>query len=53
MLRIDRGGLTVTEQQPTFDADKYKIAQRDQWKKDAEAWRRWNPALDRWVGDVA
>ena len=43
----------MNEQQPTFDADNYTIAQRDQWNKDAEAWHRWNPALDRWVGDVA
>ena len=42
----------MTEQQPSFDAAKYKIAQRDQWNKDADAWHRWNPALDRWVGNV-
>ena len=42
----------MTEQQPSFDAAKYKAAQKDQWNKDAEAWHRWNPALDRWFGDV-
>ena len=45
-------GLAVNEQQPSFDATKYKIGQRDQWNKDAAAWHRWNPTLDRWVGGV-
>lgn len=39
-------------QQPPFDAAKYKNAQREQWNKDGAAWRRWNPTLDRWYGDV-
>jgi ubiquinone/menaquinone biosynthesis C-methylase UbiE len=42
----------VNEQQPSFDAAKYKNAQREQWNKDGAAWRRWNPTLDRWYGDV-
>jgi len=42
----------VAEQQPSFDAEKYKNAQREQWNKDGAAWRRWNPTLDRWYGDV-
>jgi SAM-dependent methyltransferase len=42
----------VAEQQPAFDAAKYKNAQREQWNKDGEAWRRWNPTLDRWYGEV-
>jgi SAM-dependent methyltransferase len=42
----------VTEQQPSFDAAKYKAAQREQWNKDGAAWRRWNPTLDRWYGEV-
>jgi ubiquinone/menaquinone biosynthesis C-methylase UbiE len=42
----------VDEQQPSFDAAKYKNAQREQWNKDGAAWRRWNPTLDRWYGDV-
>jgi ubiquinone/menaquinone biosynthesis C-methylase UbiE len=42
----------VAEQQPSFDAAKYKIAQREQWNKDGAAWRRWNPTLDRWYGEV-
>lgn len=42
----------MAEQQPSFDAAKYKNAQREQWNKDGAAWRRWNPTLDRWYGDV-
>ncbi|MBS0335630.1 MAG: class I SAM-dependent methyltransferase [Proteobacteria bacterium] len=40
----------MAEQQPGFDAAKYKNAQREQWNKDGAAWRRWNPTLDRWYG---
>ncbi len=40
------------EQQTSFDAAKYKNAQREQWNKDGAAWRRWNPTLDRWYGEA-
>src|ERR1017187_2061757 len=39
-----------SEQQPSFDAAKYKNAQREQWNKDGAAWRRWTPTLERWYG---
>ena len=42
----------MAEQQPSFDAAKYKNAQREQWNKDGAAWRRWNPTLDCWYGEV-
>ncbi|MGA7986400.1 MAG: methyltransferase domain-containing protein [Burkholderiales bacterium] len=42
----------MAEQQASFDAAKYKNAQREQWNKDGAAWRRWNSALDRWYGDA-
>ena len=42
----------MAEQQPSFDAAKYKNAQREQWNKDGAAWRRWNPVLDRWYGEA-
>ena len=42
----------MAEQQSSFDAAKYKSAQRAQWNKDGAAWRRWNPILDRWYGEV-
>ncbi len=40
----------MAEQQTHFDAAQYKNAQREQWNKDGAAWRRCNPALDRWYG---
>jgi len=42
----------VAEEQSSFDAMKYKNAQREQWNKNGAAWRRWNPTLDRWYGEV-
>ena len=40
----------MAEQQTSFDAAKYKNAQREQWNKDGAAWRRWTPTLERWYG---
>lgn len=40
----------MADQQPSFDAAKYKNAQREQWNKDGAAWRRWTPTLERWYG---
>ena len=42
----------MAEQQSSFDAAKYKNAQREQWNKDGAAWRRWNSTLDRWYGEA-
>lgn len=42
----------MAQQQPSFDAAKYKNAQREQWNRDGAAWRRWNPMLDRWYGEA-
>ena len=42
----------MAEPQTSFDAAKYKDAQREQWNKDGAAWRRWNPTLDLWYGEV-
>lgn len=42
----------MAEQQSSFDAAKYKNAQREQWNKDGAAWRRWTPTLDRWYGET-
>jgi SAM-dependent methyltransferase len=40
----------MTNQQPAFDAEDYKHAQRAQWNQDGAAWRRWTPTLERWYG---
>ncbi len=42
----------MTEPETSFDATKYKNAQREQWNKNGAAWRLWNPTLDRWYGDM-
>lgn len=40
----------MAEQRASFDAEKYKNTQREQWNKDGAAWQRWTPTLDRWYG---
>lgn len=35
---------------PTFDPIKYKNTTRDQWQTAAEAWYRWSPILNQWLG---
>src|SRR6478735_5713545 len=41
--------MTTTTQ---FDAVKYKNTTRDQWQAAAEAWHRWEPAIEKWLGPV-
>ena len=33
-----------------FDPVAYKQSTRDQWEETAEAWNRWGPTLERWLG---
>lgn len=35
---------------PQFDPVKYKATTREQWQNAAEAWHRWGPALESWLG---
>jgi SAM-dependent methyltransferase len=35
---------------PKFDPLKYKATTREQWQSAAEAWHRWGPTLNRWLG---
>lgn len=35
---------------PTFDPVKYKQTTREQWQTAADAWHRWAPTLQRWLG---
>src|SRR4051794_41975375 len=35
---------------PTFDPAAYKTTTRDQWERAAEAWHRWGPTLEAWLG---
>ncbi|HVU35344.1 MAG TPA: methyltransferase domain-containing protein [Opitutaceae bacterium] len=43
----------MTHPPSSFDAAKYKNAQREQWNQDGEAWRRWTPTLERWYGEAS
>ena len=42
--------MTTASPPPAFDPDRYKTATRDQWEATAEAWDRWTPALQAWLG---
>ena len=35
-----------------FDPIQYKTATRQQWEDGAEAWDRWGPTLDAWLGEA-
>jgi SAM-dependent methyltransferase len=43
----------MTRANPSFDVDKYKQTQHDQWNDDAEGWHRWGATLQDWFGVVA
>jgi SAM-dependent methyltransferase len=34
----------------TFDPSQYKITTRQQWEHAAEAWHRWGPFIEQWLG---
>src|SRR5262245_25768930 len=36
----------------TFDAVAYKSTTRQQWEEAAEAWHRWGPTLEGWLGEA-
>jgi len=36
----------------TFDAAAYKETTREQWQDAAEAWHRWGPFLEEWLGEA-
>ena len=40
----------MTTNPPKFDAIKYKQTTLQQWNTAAEAWHRWSPLLNRWLG---
>jgi len=40
----------MTTNPPQFDAEKYKKTTLQQWDTAAEAWYRWGPLLNRWLG---
>ncbi len=36
----------------TFDPTRYKMDTRRQWEDAAEAWHRWGPTLETWLGEA-
>jgi SAM-dependent methyltransferase len=40
----------MAKQTVTFDPVRYKETTREQWQAAAEAWRRWTPAIQTWLG---
>jgi SAM-dependent methyltransferase len=42
----------MTEVQTAFDAARYKETTREQWQQAAEAWNRWGPTLEDWLGEA-
>lgn len=36
----------------TFDPMRYKTTTRQQWEDAAEAWHRWGPTLEAWLGEA-
>jgi SAM-dependent methyltransferase len=37
---------------PAFDPEKFKATTREQWQEAAEAWDRWGPTLEDWLGSA-
>src|SRR5437763_420002 len=42
----------MSTQQPAFDPVRFKETTRQQWNNAAEAWDRWTPTLQAWLGPV-
>ena len=42
--------MTGNEASPPFDPDRYKATTREQWQNAADAWDRWTPTLQSWLG---
>ena len=36
----------------SFDPIQYKTTTREQWEDAAEAWHRWGPTLETWLGEA-
>ncbi len=44
--------MSTSPPAPDFDPARYKSTTREQWQQAAEAWHRWGPTLERWLGDA-
>jgi ubiquinone/menaquinone biosynthesis C-methylase UbiE len=41
-----------TTSTPSFNASQYKQTTYQQWQSAAEAWYRWDPAINKWLGEA-
>jgi len=44
--------MSTSQTAPAFDPERYKQTTREQWQQAAEAWHRWGPTLERWLGET-
>ena len=44
--------MSTTQTAAAFDPTRYKSTTREQWQQAAEAWHRWGPTLEHWLGDA-
>ena len=44
--------MVTTPQAAPFDPVTYKLTTHAQWQEAAEAWHRWGPVLEDWLGDA-
>jgi SAM-dependent methyltransferase len=44
--------MSTQAQAPAFDGRAYKETTREQWQAAAEAWHRWGPAIEEWLGEA-
>ena len=42
--------MATQDPAPTFAPLRYKATTRDQWERAAEAWDRWGPTIQAWLG---
>lgn len=42
----------MTTARPAFDSLAYKSSTRAQWEETADAWHRWGPTLEEWLGEA-
>jgi SAM-dependent methyltransferase len=43
--------IDIQEDDMSFDPVQYKTTTRQQWEDAAEAWHRWGPILENWLGE--
>jgi SAM-dependent methyltransferase len=50
LARTGKPLLEAATMSTTFDPQQYKLTTRQQWQHAAEAWHRWGPTIEGWLG---